>query len=136
MIAEPLVAVDRILRVTPASVETLKYLSANELVFVGHYPHFPIYPGVFVLETMLQSIAIWSREHTTPLDFTGVRSLRLFSPSTPGDVLLCVATLRTRDDESVIFDAVCSCEGRPVAKAAVAYALAAVRRDEPVEAAS
>ena len=56
MVAEPLVAVDRVLAVDETRVETEKYISGNELIFAGHYPHAPIYPGVFLLETMLQSI--------------------------------------------------------------------------------
>ncbi len=134
MVSEPMIAVDRVDRMTPTQVKTLKYLSANELVFVGHYPHFPIYPGVFILEMMFQSIDIWSRERASPLVFKGVRNLRLFSPATPGDVLACAASVREPIGDNVIFEASCSCDARPIAKATIVYAPSEIHMGELSEA--
>jgi 3-hydroxyacyl-[acyl-carrier-protein] dehydratase len=124
MIAEPLTAFDNIISIAEARVETQKYLGGNEMVFVGHYPHFPIYPGVFVLETILQTIGCWAKEHGDELVFSGVRSLRLFSPATPGDILTCVATVRERGAGDIVFDAKCTGEQITFAKAVVCFTYA------------
>ncbi len=124
MIAEPLVAVDRVLSLHAGGIEAEKHLSANELVFAGHYPNFPIYPGVFLLETMLQSIGRWADSCGATLAFMGVKTLRLFAPALPGDVVLCICTRKGEAEGPVVFDAVCSAAGRTLAKAVVEFAAA------------
>lgn len=121
MVAEPLVAVDRVLAVDETRVETEKYISGNELIFAGHYPHAPIYPGVFLLETMLQSIGNWSAARDVELSFAGVKTLRLLSPALPGDVIRCICEVRETTDGGVVLDCVCSADGQAVAKAAVEF---------------
>ncbi len=135
MLAEPIIAIDRVVRMAPDGVEVVKYLSGNELVFVGHYPHFPIFPGVLLLEIMLQAIDLWSNEHSSPLVFSGVRGLRLFSPATPGDVITCAVRVQETVDRAILFKATCACDDRQICKATISYATSTLRTAELAEAA-
>ena len=54
----PFLWVDRILSLTPDTVETEKHIPADLDVFKGHYPHYPIMPGVLLCEAVFQSGAI------------------------------------------------------------------------------
>lgn len=63
-------------------------------VFHGHYPHFAIFPGVYLIETALQTIEYftqaqgWGAVRMTSLDCG-----RLLAPVRPGDQLCCKARL-------------------------------------------
>ena len=52
----PFLLVDRILEIEPGSrIVGLKNISVNEPCFQGHFPEFPIFPGVLILEAMAQT---------------------------------------------------------------------------------
>ena len=55
-LARPLDAVDAIVHRDEAAITTVKAVSGSEPFCAGHYPGFAIYPGVFVLETVHQSV--------------------------------------------------------------------------------
>src|SRR5918994_7155617 len=89
-LARPLEAVDAIRTRGEHGITTVKAVSGNEPFFEGHYPGFPIYPGVFVLETVHQSVlqylaadgGDWRRA-----TLQQIRSARFLAPVQPGDVL-------------------------------------------------
>lgn len=51
----PFLMVDKVISKTETNVITLKNVSHNEPHFSGHFPGFPIMPGVLILEGMFQS---------------------------------------------------------------------------------
>ena len=51
----PFLMVDRVISKTDTNIITLKNVSHNEPYFSGHFPDFPIMPGVLILEGMFQS---------------------------------------------------------------------------------
>ena len=51
----PFLMVDKVLSKTDTNIITLKNVSHNEPYFSGHFPDFPIMPGVLILEGMFQS---------------------------------------------------------------------------------
>lgn len=106
----PFLLVDRILSITGPNamnddepknklgikVVGIKNVSMNEPHFQGHFPDFPIMPGVLILETMAQvaSFSMYPRmigELTMKSKFqcvlVGVDQARFRVPVTPGDVL-------------------------------------------------
>lgn len=88
--AQPLLAVDRILDVSDQSIRTIKAIAGNETFFPGHYPHFPIFPGVFVLEAVHQTTHLFVSEGlklSLHPRLVQIHSIRLLSPLRPGDVL-------------------------------------------------
>lgn len=72
-------------------VVAYKNVTANEEFFQGHYPEYPIMPGVLIVEALAQTgaIALLTKEEfkgKTPL-FAGINKARFKKQVIPGDVL-------------------------------------------------
>lgn len=76
----------------------IKYVSADEYYFKGHFPQKPVMPGVLILETMAQvgAVALLSvPEFKGKIGyFTGVKEAKFRKQVVPGDVMTveCVLT--------------------------------------------
>ncbi|QJC30417.1 3-hydroxyacyl-ACP dehydratase FabZ [Enterobacteriaceae endosymbiont of Neohaemonia nigricornis] len=51
----PFILIDRIIICESNFIYSLKNISFNEPCFQGHFPNQPIYPGVLILESMIQN---------------------------------------------------------------------------------
>ena len=95
----PLLLVDRVLELEQGRrVVALKNVSANEPFFVGHYPDFPIMPGVLILESMAQAAALMlyphvDRSRRLPV-LAGIDGARFRRPVRPGDTLRLEVEMR------------------------------------------
>lgn len=73
-----------------------KCVSFNEPFFAGHFPGFPIMPGVLIVEALAQTgaVAILGKEENKGkvAVFTGIDNCKFKKPVVPGDKL----TLETR----------------------------------------
>ncbi len=91
----PMLLIDRVIDVKPGeSIVALKNVSINEPFFNGHFPHYPVMPGVLILEALAQAAAIMSfmGEGAKPEDnmvyyFAGIDGARFRRPVVPGDQL-------------------------------------------------
>lgn len=98
----PFLLIDRVVELEPGQLITaIKCLSANEPFFQGHFPAYPVMPGVLQIEALAQAGAIMAL--TMPVNegkgalLTGVDGFKIRRPVVPGDVLkLHVKTLRYR----------------------------------------
>jgi 3-hydroxyacyl-[acyl-carrier-protein] dehydratase len=73
----------------------IKNVSINEPFFPGHFPYYPVMPGVLIIEAMAQAAAILSFKtmDTKPSDdsvyyFAGIDNARFKKPVSPGDQLI------------------------------------------------
>src|SRR5258708_30612779 len=73
----------------------LKNVTMNELFFTGHFPHYPVMPGVMIIEALAQAAAVLSFRtmNVKPDDksvyyFVGIDEARFKRPVIPGDQLL------------------------------------------------
>jgi 3-hydroxyacyl-[acyl-carrier-protein] dehydratase len=89
----PMLLLDRVIEVVRAKrVVAIKNVTINEPFFVGHFPDYPIMPGVLIVEAMAQAgAALLFTEVTDREDkllvFTGIEKARFRRPVTPGDQL-------------------------------------------------
>lgn len=95
----PFVLIDRVLECEPGvSIKALKNVSINEPYFTGHFPAYPVMPGVLILEAMAQTMAILAfkslesqgaeRDDSKIFYFAAVDNARFKKPVTPGDQLV------------------------------------------------
>ncbi|CEG29150.1 3-hydroxyacyl-ACP dehydratase FabZ [Bacillus sp. B-jedd] len=98
----PFLLVDKILEVEEGKRAVgLKNVSANEEFFNGHFPDFPVMPGVLIVEALAQvgAVAMLKREENRGklAFFTGIDNCRFKKQVYPGDQLrLEVEMLRFR----------------------------------------
>ena len=88
----PFLLVDKVLEVVPGErAKAIKNVTINEPFFQGHFPGFPIMPGVLIVEAMAQvgALAILSMEENKGklALFTGIDNLRFKRQVVPGDTL-------------------------------------------------
>lgn len=97
----PILLVDRVLELEKGvRIRALKNVSINEPVFLGHFPHHPVMPGVLILEALAQAAALLTFEtlNTTPdadtvYYFAGIDGARFKRPVVPGDQLILEVSL-------------------------------------------
>jgi len=98
----PFLMVDRVLRIEGESrIVAVKNCSINEPYFQGHYPDYPILPGVLQLEAMAQTaglLLLRKLEHTGKVCLlVGMKNVKLRRPVEPGDQLILeVEAMRVR----------------------------------------
>jgi 3-hydroxyacyl-[acyl-carrier-protein] dehydratase len=91
----PIILVDRVLEIEPGKrIVALKNVSINEPVFMGHFPHYPVMPGVLIIESLAQAAAILSfvtfdkrADRNSVYYFAGIDNARFKRPVGPGDQL-------------------------------------------------
>ncbi|PZA06692.1 MULTISPECIES: 3-hydroxyacyl-ACP dehydratase FabZ [unclassified Meiothermus] len=89
----PFLLIDRVLEADEKHFRVLKNVTVNEPHFTGHFPGYPIMPGVLILESMAQaSIAVVARQPGVKpgglVFLVGVEEARFKKPVTPGDALV------------------------------------------------
>ena len=91
----PFLLVDRILEIEPGTrIVGLRNVSVNEPCFQGHFPEFPIFPGVLILEAMAQTggICVLAMEPEKALNknlfFSSINKARFRKPVIPGDQII------------------------------------------------
>ena len=91
----PFLLVDRVLSCEPGkNIVALKNVSINEPFFPGHFPHFPVMPGVLIIEALAQAAAILSfktmgkkPDDESVYYFVGIDNARFKKPVFAGDQL-------------------------------------------------
>jgi beta-hydroxyacyl-ACP dehydratase FabZ len=88
----PMLMVDRIVEIGEESVIGLKNVTVNEPHFIGHFPGYPVMPGVLIIEAMAQvgGILIGTlAPHTRGklMFLASVEDAKFRKPVIPGDQL-------------------------------------------------
>ena len=98
----PAVLVDRVLEcVAGRSIRALKNVTMNEPYFQGHFPGYPVMPGVLILEALTQlsgvlavASGIATAEGGPAVTFDGIDGCRFKRQIVPGDQLTLESTWR------------------------------------------
>ena len=124
----PFLMVDRITELEPgARAVGLKNVSINEPFFQGHFPGYPIMPGVLIVEALAQvgSVALLSLEQNRGKVgyFAGIDSFRFRRPVRPGDVLVMEVSLERMRGAVGKAKAEAKVDGKTVASGELTFAL-------------
>ncbi len=97
----PFLLVDKIVELIPGeSAKGIKTTTSTEYFYQGHFPQYPVMPGVLIIEALAQvgAVAILSLEEYKgkKVLFGGIKNARFKQQVVPGDVieLECVLTKR------------------------------------------
>ena len=103
----PFLLIDRVEALVPGeSIIALKNVTSNEPYFMGHFPEFPVMPGVVILEAMAQAAGILvfvTQQHKEAGEvlyfYAGIDNARFKQVVSPGDQLrLHMSIERGRQD--------------------------------------
>ena len=88
----PFLLVDRIIEMDAEHVVGIKNVTANEPFFLGHFPDFPVMPGVLIVEAMAQTAGVQvlstiPDRHNKLVYLVSVDHARFRRPVRPGDQL-------------------------------------------------
>lgn len=89
----PFLLIDRVLEIErKKKIVAIKNVTINEPFFNGHFPNFPIMPGVLIVEAMAQAggaMLLTEVEDRSDklIVFTGIEKARFRRPVVPGDQL-------------------------------------------------
>ena len=121
----PFLLIDRVVEMDAGKrIVAIKNVTINEPHFPGHFPDYPIMPGVLMVEAIAQTGGALLLSEIPDRDqklmvFTGIENARFRRPVTPGDQLrieVTVVSLRTR---RVQMSGVITVEGKVVCDAMV-----------------
>ncbi len=106
----PFLLVDKIIECDDDSqIVGIKSVTMNEPFFQGHFPDFPVMPGVLIVEAMAQvacilALRVLKKEGHSSVFFTGIDSVKFRKPVVPGDVLRLELTKTKQRGELFRFD--------------------------------
>jgi 3-hydroxyacyl-[acyl-carrier-protein] dehydratase len=89
----PFLLLDRVIEVVPKQrIVAIKNVTINEPFFQGHFPGYPLMPGVLMVEAMAQAGGVLLLTEVPDradklIVFTGIEKARFRKPVTPGDQL-------------------------------------------------
>jgi len=81
--------IDRMMEHEPGRLaRALKNVTVNEPFFQGHFPGYPVMPGVLVVEALVQLSVVLAHDHGLTLELCGITGARFKRQVSPGDQLL------------------------------------------------
>lgn len=101
----PFLYLDKVLEFDDTKIKGLKNVTVNEPFFAGHFPDYPVMPGVLIIESLAQVCGMFgllkteeeNKNFTNMLTlFTGVNNVKFKRPVRPGDTLILEATFVKR----------------------------------------
>ncbi len=125
----PFLLVDRIVEMEPERIVGIKNVTANEPFFNGHFPDFPVMPGVLIVEAMAQAAGVLvlqsipDRENKLVL-LVAIESARFRRPVVPGDTLRMEMKVIRRKASVAKMAGVATVDGQVVAEVEVMCKLA------------
>lgn len=122
----PFLLVDQVLEVEPdKSITAVKNVTCNEPFFNGHFPGYPVMPGVLIVEALAQTAGVLilkSKDYDPQRDLfflAGVNNARFKRPVVPGDRLTLHATITRNKLDLWKFDCVAKVDNEVVCSAEI-----------------
>jgi beta-hydroxyacyl-ACP dehydratase FabZ len=125
----PFLLVDRIVEMEAERIVGIKNVTNNEPFFQGHFPDFPVMPGVLIVEAMAQTAGVLVLKsipdrHRKLVLLVAIENARFRKPVVPGDTLRMEMKVIKRKASVAKMAGVATVDGAVVAEAEVMCKLA------------
>jgi 3-hydroxyacyl-[acyl-carrier-protein] dehydratase len=121
----PFLLIDRVVEIVrKQSIVVIKNVTINEPFFQGHFPGYPVMPGVLVIEAMAQAGATLLLTEFPDRDeflafFTGIERAKFRRPIVPGDQVRMEIKVLNWRQRAVRMEGVATVEGKLACEAVV-----------------
>ena len=135
----PFLLVDRIVEMEPERIVGIKQVTLNEPFFQGHFPDFPVMPGVLIVEAMAQAAGVLvlksmpDRANKLVL-LVAIENARFRRPVVPGDTLRMEMKVIKRKASVAKMAGVATVDGQVAAEVEVMCKLADKEEKQAVQA--
>jgi 3-hydroxyacyl-[acyl-carrier-protein] dehydratase len=132
----PFLLIDRVTEIERKKrIVAIKNVTINEPFFQGHFPNYPIMPGVLVIESMAQAGGALLLTEVPDRDsklmvFTGIERAKFRRPVVPGDQLRIEINVLQWKTRAVRMEGLATVEGKLACEATVMCQLVPRRKAE------
>jgi 3-hydroxyacyl-[acyl-carrier-protein] dehydratase len=123
----PMLLVDEVIEWESEHIVCQKTFTADEFFFQGHYPDYPLVPGVILCEAAMQAGAVLLSRHVTAggVPVAGrLNDVKFKRMVRPGDTVQLDVTLDERMGDAFFLSAKVLCDGKLAATLSFAVTLA------------
>ena len=131
----PFLLVDRIVELEERRIVGIKNVTGNEPFFMGHFPEFPVMPGVLIVEAMAQTAGVFVLRKLADRDrklvfLASIEQAKFRKPVVPGDQLRMEMIIDKLRATAVKMHGEATVDGAVVAELAVMCTLGQKPEDE------
>jgi 3-hydroxyacyl-[acyl-carrier-protein] dehydratase len=125
----PMLLVDRIVELEAERIVGIKSVTHNEPFFQGHFPDFPVMPGVLIVEALAQTAGVLVLKHIEDRHrklvlLASITSAKFRRPVVPGDTLRLEMEVIKRKASVAVMAGRATVNGQIVAEAEMMCTLA------------
>jgi 3-hydroxyacyl-[acyl-carrier-protein] dehydratase len=125
----PMLLVDRIVELADDRIVGIKCITHNESFFQGHFPGFPVMPGVLIVEALAQTAGVLVLKHIEDRHrklvlLASITSAKFRRPVVPGDTLRLEMAVLKRKASVAVMAGQATVDGLVVAEAEMMCKLA------------
>jgi 3-hydroxyacyl-[acyl-carrier-protein] dehydratase len=129
----PFLLVDKVVEVEPGKkITAIKNVTANEPFFQGHFPGYPVMPGVLIVEALAQTAGIAVSllpENNGKLGlFAGIDTMKFKRQVVPGDTLKLEAEILMSKLGITKARVVATVDGQMAAEGEIKFALVSTKK--------
>jgi 3-hydroxyacyl-[acyl-carrier-protein] dehydratase len=118
----PMLLVDRIIELEAERIVGIKSVTHNEPFFQGHFPDYPVMPGVLIVEALAQTAGVLVLKHIEDRHrklvlLASITSAKFRRPVVPGDTLRLEMAVIKRKASVAVMSGRATVDGQVVAEA-------------------
>ena len=125
---EPFLLIDRVVSKTDDAIQCEKTVSGEEFWFQGHYPDYPLMPGVLLCEACMQAGAVLLSDQVEGDDrvpvATRLGDVKFKRQVRPGDTISIHVTIDDRLSDAFYLTGKVTCDGKLAARLSFACTMA------------